>query len=219
MKNYTIFDKDVIRDYEIRYPEEVAFRAICLSAMIFRGELEQAGRNDNIENLAILSVKVGEINKWLMKTEIQNFLTDHEEDLLILPFRMWDVVSDYDFYHYNNQLGTLLWALSLIRILPGLHQEFSRRNYMLTCILNKPNTFFEAIQTRSEEELFNIWSILNDIAQEKELETHIRLGFEENSIVDVNRIKRIKTNSASRASALAWVLDSNSEWVFSSPFA
>ena len=136
---------EVLEMCKIQNPEDIAFRAICLSAMIIRGELEMASFYESDEGTDVLYEKAKKVNNWFKETGAYNFLTTKESFLLRQPFGEWDLDRDYDFELTNNQLGVLLWALSILETLPEMDHGFSREIHWYTGIPISTQELFDTV--------------------------------------------------------------------------
>jgi hypothetical protein len=204
--------QESLDENDVRSPHEIIFRAMCVSAIITRGELEKAALGSSNEGREVLNSKVRMINAGLDESEAYNFLTPIERALLAQPYGAWDLSSDYDSIRLNNQLGVLLWALSLIDELPKLYENFPEHLYWYVGIPVTTSDLFEAVQLRTVDELIDELDTLENSAFEEDHEELINLLIGEDLISDVDRLERVLTNQAPRRSALDWVLDSALEW-------
>ena len=204
---------EVLDEFKIQNPEEVAFRAICLSGLIIRGELEIAGFYGSDEGADVLYEKAKKVNKWFKETGAHNFLTPRESLLLRQPFGEWDLERDYNFEHTNNQLGVLLWALSILQTLPGMDHRFSREIHWYTGIPTSTQVLFDTVRLRTRIELHKAWDDFYEVVGENLLNSLVNRYGEEAIFFDGDQLNRIKLNAESRASSLAWILGVQSEWV------
>jgi hypothetical protein len=204
---------EVLEMCKIQNPEEVAFRAICLSGLIIRGELEKARFHGSDEGADVLYEKAKKVNKWFKETGAYNFLSTRESFLLRQPFGEWDLDRDYDFEHTNNQLGVLLWALSILETLPEMDHGFSREIHWYTGIPTSTQVLFETIEARNRAELLEAWVDFDKAAfGHDHLDVLVDLYGEEPIFLDGHLLDRIKFNAETRASTLAWILGMQLDW-------
>jgi hypothetical protein len=204
---------EVLEMCKIQNPEDIAFRAICLSGLIMRGELEKARFHGSDEGADVLYEKAKKVNKWFKETGAYNFLTLRESFLLRQPFGEWDLDRDYNFEHTNNQLGVLLWALSILETLPEMDHGFSREIHWYTGVPISTQELFDTVRLRSRIELQIAWDDLHEVAGENLQDGLVHRYCEEAIFLDGDLLDRIKFNAGSRASSLAWILGIQSEWV------
>jgi hypothetical protein len=204
---------EVLDELKIQNPEEVAFRAICLSGLIIRGELENARFYGSDEGADVLYEKAKKVNKWFKETGAYNFLSTRESFLLRQPFGEWDLDCDYNFEHTNNQLGVLLWALSILETLPEMDHGFSREIHWYTGIPTSTQVLFDTVRLRTRRELQKAWDDFDEVAGENLQDGLVNWYGEEANFLDGDLLDRIKLNAGSRASSLAWILGIQSEWV------
>jgi hypothetical protein len=212
MEYEEILDLEIQEEYELRHTEEIAFRAIALSAIIIRGELEQAAVAGSDEGWDILYAKARKVNRWFKETGAHNFLTHRESTLLKKPFGKWDLEKDFDFDTTNNKLGVLLWVLGLIEALPRLDEGFGRGLHWLTGIPTSTRKLFDTIRVRDEEELHKKWVDYDDVAFGDELEALLDLYGDEVILLDQDQLDLMKSRAEARASALAWALTIEPYW-------
>jgi hypothetical protein len=204
---------EVLDEFKIQNPEEVAFRAICLSGLIIRGELEKARFHRSDEGAEVLYKKAKKVNNWFKETGAHNFLTPRESLLLRQPFGEWNLERDYNFEHSNNQLGVLLWALSILQTLPEMDRGFSREIHWYTGIPTSTQVLFETIEARNRAELLEAWVDFDKAAfRHDHLDVLVDLYGEEPIFLDGHLLDRIKFNAETRASTLAWILGMQPGW-------
>jgi hypothetical protein len=111
-----------------RVPErrEVAFRALCLSAVVIRGEFEMVARM--CEDAGVppegLDERVEALSNWLRTEGADQHLSEVERGLLSRPLGRWEEQAVIDASWRKDSLGALLWAVSVLDALPAYDTEF-----------------------------------------------------------------------------------------------
>jgi len=96
-------------------PEDIPQRALCVSACIVRGEVENALRaNPSEDTKDSLKLKCSGIVKWLLAEKIFHYLLDNEKEMLNLRAGTWDEEAIVNFTWQSEALGMLLWGLGIL---------------------------------------------------------------------------------------------------------
>jgi hypothetical protein len=141
-----------------RVPEQskVAFRALCLSAVVIRGELEMVAHM--CEDAGVppegLHERVEALKKWLRSEGVEQHLSDVERGLFARPLGSWEEQAMIDASWRKESLGVLLWALSVLDAMPAYDEEFPEKVHMERVGWLRPaSEFLSKVKVRSPEEI------------------------------------------------------------------
>lgn len=118
----------------------VAYRALCLGALLKRAELEISIQESD-EWLVFNEVQRHFINKqeqaskklnqWLLDERISEHLSETERHLLAKPLGQWSERTLISVGWRTESLGTMLWALNRLDTIPDYDTQFDL-NFILT---------------------------------------------------------------------------------------
>ena len=111
----------------------VAYRALCLGALLKRGEWELAVQNaderfifDDVREHVLR--KHQQLNdrllKWLSAEKIMPHLSPSEQTILHRPFGSWTERTLFSVGWRTEALGMMLWALKRIETIPAYDDQF-----------------------------------------------------------------------------------------------
>lgn len=141
---------------EIKYPhpsqEVIAKRAICIAAIIARGDLELSIQK-NSEGIDSGKDFVNKTKNWFKEHGVADALSTDERILLEKPVGSWSAQDCVNASWRAESLGLMLWALSLIDAIPSYDKEFNVVE-LNKIILNGPiDIFYKKCHLRHKEEL------------------------------------------------------------------
>jgi hypothetical protein len=141
-----------------RVPEqrEVAFRALCLSALVTRGEIEMLARMCKDAGVPAdgLDERIEALKSWLKTQGVQQHLSDVERGLFARPLGRWKEQAVIDASWRKESLGVLLWALSVLDAMPAYDTEFSEKLHTEAVgWLTPASEFLSRVKVRPSEEI------------------------------------------------------------------
>ena len=110
---------------ERRPDRSVAYRALCLGALLKRHQLEQKAQlfdPTRYEQYRHLNDK---LIHWVNREALNAHLTTREQDLLICPFGYWSLTDMAEVVNSAERLGIVLWALSVLDSIPAYDTPFT----------------------------------------------------------------------------------------------
>jgi len=122
-------------------PKRVAWRALCLNALLFRQALEHETPHDD--------VVYARLNEWLAKYLTQH-LSARERETLAEPLGDWSEGQIIDMSWRTEALGVLLFALDLTRSLPAFDTKIEL-GLDAVPILEPPDDFVDAPRLRDHD--------------------------------------------------------------------
>lgn len=141
----------------------VAYRALCIGALLKRGELELS-----VQELADWSVFDGvrdhflkqqhtvndQLHQWLMDEKIAPHLSETERQLLGRPLGAWSERTLLTVEWRTEALGMMLWALNRMELIPSYDTQFELENILAPLDIFEPTIdFIWLASLRSEYEL------------------------------------------------------------------
>lgn len=143
--------------------QTVAYRALCLGALLKRGELEITLQNlrdyalaPHIE--AQIEARHTEINvqllQWLKDERLSQHLTSTESYLLKQPLKTWTERIIINTSWRIESLGVILWALNVLEEMPAFDTQFEPHEVLAPLQILTPSIDFVWCATlRSDEAL------------------------------------------------------------------
>ena len=109
--------------------ETIAFRALCLGALISRGEIEHKlykidDDDDRSEETEELKAQAAELYDWLERERLKDYLSIQECELFEKKPGTWKRQAMINAGWRTESLGTLLWVLSYLEEIPPYDTEF-----------------------------------------------------------------------------------------------
>jgi hypothetical protein len=143
--------------------EEIAYRALCLGALIMRGEFEQVVQ-DTAQVLSDVEVQevlikgheelTAKLNAWLTAQGLTSHLSEREKALFAKPLGAWTRQEIIDVSWRGESLGVLLWSLSLRPRLLGYDTQFSQDDIIKPLGLMMPvDNFLKRAKLRPVKEI------------------------------------------------------------------
>lgn len=172
----------------------VAYRALCMGALLKRGKLEFLVQ----EQPTPLDVEYHQqLNHWLVAENILSHLSETEQYLLAKPLGTWSERTLIMVGWRTEALGTMLWALNRLDDLPAYDTQFEIDTILAPLDIFQPTIDFiwlatlradyDLQQSRDQAELWN-WR-----SRARELE---RMGVRPPEGVSFNEIIRFTTERA-----------------------
>ncbi|NDJ51485.1 MAG: DUF4272 domain-containing protein [Chloroflexi bacterium] len=110
--------------------DDVAYRALCLGAVIMRGIIETTLRTlkpdspDNEDRLRWSHQAAVQLNKWLVDEKLYAFFSPTEHALFRKEITTWDA-ADLRYSSWAvESLGTVMWALEVVQTMPPYDRHF-----------------------------------------------------------------------------------------------
>lgn len=116
--------------------QKVAKRALCLYALIMRGNFEQVVQGSKSMNLSAEAEKavissheelVSKFDKWLSKERLAEHQSKTEKRLFATSLGKWENQALIDASWRVQSLAVLLWALSIIDRIPSYDEEVGEK--------------------------------------------------------------------------------------------
>ena len=174
----------------------VAYRALCIGALLKRGELEFSVQGCLNDADAIYHAS---LNQWLIDEKILPHLSETEQFLLKKPFGTWSERTLTMVSWRTEALGTMLWSLNRLDKLPSYDTQFEANDILAPLDMLQPTIDFiwlaslradgDLQQSRDQAELWN-WR-----SRARELQ---RMGVRPPEGVSFNEIIRFTTERAHR---------------------
>ena len=107
---------------------QVADRALILYAFVRRGYIEHVIASTDGDPLRVRQAEAArqETDRWLDREQLRDELTKVEADLLGAPSGSWPATATADAMWRKEALGTLLWALQHLAVMPPFDTEFEQ---------------------------------------------------------------------------------------------
>ncbi len=137
----------------MRSQSEVAIRALCLEAFLYRTLVENEFPHADKRGRAILRDKAQKIQLWLVEQELRSHLSSWERPLLYGPTGSWNPREANAAGWRSESLGTLLWALSFLEKIPHFDTQFEYELFDLIDYGKSKEAFLTVVTLRSESEL------------------------------------------------------------------
>lgn len=141
----------------------VAYRALCLGALLKRGELERVIQEvdqwsvfDEVrEQYLKKQYQLAEqIRQWLSDECIQSHLSETEQHLIARPLGTWSERTLVTVGWRTEALGTMLWALGRLETIPAYDTQFETSDILAPLdILNPTIDFIWLATLRPERDL------------------------------------------------------------------
>mgnify|MGYP000179510667 CR=1 FL=1 len=152
----------------------VAYRALCLGALLQRAELELSLQDvdewsvfDEVRQHFIKKQesKIQKLSQWLIDEHIAPHLSETEQYLMGKPAGKWSERNLISVGWRTEALGTMLWVLNRIDYLPGYDNQFDPDDLLVPLDIFQPTIDFiwmarlrpdyELTQERDRAELWN----------------------------------------------------------------
>jgi len=138
--------------------EAVAWRAVCLHAVVIRAEFEyafQLSPDPEAPEVAGLAPRVRALAEWMTQQGIRGHLSPLERDYFFaVPLGEWEQQAVLDASWRKESLGVLLWALSCVEEVPPYDHEFPEQVHLEHIGWLRPAVdFFTHIALRPQEEI------------------------------------------------------------------
>jgi hypothetical protein len=141
----------------------VAYRALCLGALLKRGECELAVQNAN-ERYIFDDVREhvfqkhqqfnAHLHRWLSAEKITAHLSPSEQAILNKPFGTWSERTLFSIGWRTEALGMMLWALKHVDSIPAYDDQFHPNDMVIPLdLLNPTIDFIWTAQLRSAKAL------------------------------------------------------------------
>lgn len=109
--------------------ETVAYRALCLGALISRGEIEHKlykidDDDEQVDEIERLTCAAEELAAWMERENLVRYQSASERDLFEKKIGSWKRQAMINTGWRTESLGTLLWALSYFEEIPSFDTEF-----------------------------------------------------------------------------------------------
>lgn len=133
----------------------LAYRALCLGALITRAELETAFRDNPGPGIdESLKRMIDSVGDWLAGTGLGRQLSDEEGRLLAKPAGSWSEEEASEAAWRTEALSALLWALGVAEAAPRYDAEFADAKALERLGLMKPiDGFLRRAGLRPPEEI------------------------------------------------------------------
>lgn len=107
----------------------VSERALILYAIVRRGYIEHVIASTGGDPLRVQQAEAAraETDRWLEREQLQDGLTDIERQLLAAASGSWPAAATADAMWRKEALGTLLWALQHLAVMPPFDAEFEQK--------------------------------------------------------------------------------------------
>jgi hypothetical protein len=106
--------------------QNAAFRALCLGALITRGEIEHNLRTqDDDDHREEFERDSADLSAWANTQDVSHYLSEHEKELFARPAGEWTRQEIINAGWRTEGLGCLLWALSLLEEIPPYDVKFN----------------------------------------------------------------------------------------------
>jgi hypothetical protein len=108
---------------------QVADRALILYAIVRRGYIEHVIASTDGDPLRLRQAEAAraEADRWLEREHLRDGLTDTEQRLLAATSGSWPAPAIADAMWRKEALGTLLWALQHLAVMPPFDAEFEQK--------------------------------------------------------------------------------------------
>lgn len=206
----------------------VAYRALCLGALLRRGELEIAVQNigeiavsDDTRNQAheTLMHRNAQLCHWVEAEVILPHFSERERYLLRKPLGAWSERNVTSVGWRTESLGTMLWALHWLDDMPDYDQQFDLEAVLSPLDILNPTIDFiwsatlrEADDLCAQRDAAELW---NWRSRATEIQ---RMGMNPPEGVTFDEIVRFTTERAVREGKLHQVRDGDF-MVFNKPYA
>ena len=150
-------DDDDVPGFPPPSQEAVAWRALCLAAMSWRGI---------VEYMAAEGVRVGvpqdvhqkpldSVVNWVKREQVDRQLSPEERNVVFVPLLALTRQQMLDAHWRHEAFGTVCWALSLVEKMPPWDQSFHSRPELFkeTGVKGPAKEFIEKVRLRSREEV------------------------------------------------------------------
>ncbi|MDI6784414.1 MAG: DUF4272 domain-containing protein, partial [bacterium] len=118
--------------------ETVGKRALCLGALVMRGNIEQLAREKPTSDVKeVCEKEIDELKKWLKDEGLEPFLSKEEKRLFSKPFGSWERQELIDAFWRTESVSVLLWALSIFDTFPSYDKEWCPSQNVLTLYLSR----------------------------------------------------------------------------------
>ncbi|GAB5492205.1 MAG: hypothetical protein Phog2KO_24200 [Phototrophicaceae bacterium] len=181
---------------QIQDARAVAYRALCMGALLKRGKLEVSAQ-DGLKN-ADTKYHIA-LNQWLIDENILQYLSETEQFLLAKPLGTWSDRTLTMVGWRTEALGVMLWSLNRLDTLPSYDTQFETHDILEPLDIANPTIDFiwlanlrsdyDLRQGRDQAELWN-WR-----SRARELQ---RMGVRPPEGVSFNEIIRFTTERAHR---------------------
>lgn len=159
---------------QIQDARAVAYRALCLGALLKRAELEisiqerdEWSVSDKVQQHFIYKQEQAseKLNRWLIDEHISEYLSETERYLLTKPLGKWSERTLISVGWRTESLGTMLWALNRLDTIPDYDIQFDLDSLLVTLDIFQPTIDFiwmatlrpdyELTEERDRAELWN----------------------------------------------------------------
>lgn len=135
--------------------KEVINRAICVAVLFLRAQAEAIySSTPDLEVLKIEKNFFEEVEQWMEDENIRDYFTQKEKALLNKELGKWEEDDIFLSLSYLEDLGVLLWALSLIDVIPPYDSGFKLNDLInLIPVLKSKDEFKGKAKLRSYKDL------------------------------------------------------------------
>jgi len=138
---------------KIRKEKEVAYRALCLTALVMRGKLEHGLKAPDVPNKEDVKKGFVRLTDWLSSEKLTSWLSKKEAASLAKSPGSWTQQDVIDAGWRLEALGVLLWSLSTASSIPPYDTQFDGDETMAH-VLGKPAKFFlQEVRLREYEQV------------------------------------------------------------------
>lgn len=141
--------------------EQASKRALCLAALVMRGEFEQMlQRHPKPVSKEPHTRLITSLNQWLINERLITFQSKEERRLFKKPAGTWSQQELINASWRIEALGVLAWALSIIDKLPEWDTQFDQASIIKAFGLMSPTTpFLRRVKLRPAQELVRMRGI------------------------------------------------------------
>lgn len=130
---------------ELNPPSEqiIAYRALCLGALVMRGEFEQVvQKSEDSEVVEAHEDLIERLADWLVDEGVSQYLSPNEKRLFEKSAGSWTEQELIDASWRSEALGVILWTLSVLDSLPPYDTVFTQPEVINPLKLLGPTTEF-----------------------------------------------------------------------------
>lgn len=132
----------------------VAYRALCIGALLKRGKLEVSVQEYLNHTTDISQESYTQLNQWLIDENIAQHLSETEQYLLSKPLGTWSERTLTTVGWRTEALGIMLWSLNRLDTLPSYDRQFETDDILSPLDIFYPTIdFIWLASLRSESEL------------------------------------------------------------------
>jgi hypothetical protein len=134
--------------------DEVIKRALCIYALVARGEFESTIQDVPHPTVKELHTeKIRDLNKWITSQGLAKFQSKEEKLSFKKPPGSWSKQEIINASWRTESLGILLWALSLIDTVPPYDREFNQEWVLSKVNAKELKKFCSLAKLRKREEI------------------------------------------------------------------